>query len=261
MMSPETPKIQEFCHKNNILLVEDCAQSLGAQLGEKPAGSFGDFSTFSFHSQKNITLIGEGGMLAVSNSEIASKVTGMRHNGHSPFKGQTEYWLPAMTNVDEDMTNQWPYNFSMTEVQAALGSCSLKRLNKMINRRRQRALKFREAFSGYKELQFQKIDDPEAHSHHLLPAKFCSTQKDQNRNDLIKLLYKEYRVKAIVQYYPLHRYDLFKKKGYGYAECPESELFFDNMISFPFNLIMSESDFDYMIDSTKKSLETLRCKT
>jgi len=61
-------------------------------------------------------------------------------------------------------------------------------------------------------------------------------------------------VQCVVQYYPLYRYDLYKKVGQGDANCPNTDQFFDNMISFPFHHMMSDGDFDYMIEATKRAL-------
>ena len=65
----EMPEISQFCSKNNILLIEDCAQALGAEIGSKKVGTYGDFACFSFHAQKNMSTLGEGGMLVVNNSK------------------------------------------------------------------------------------------------------------------------------------------------------------------------------------------------
>src|SRR5581483_5535878 len=96
------------------------------------AGSIGDFGTFSFHCQKSLTTLGEGGALTVKDPQKASLVPGLRHNGVRPFpEPRSEYWLPAMADVDLDIPDVWPYNFCMTEAQAALGSAILRRIDEM----------------------------------------------------------------------------------------------------------------------------------
>jgi dTDP-4-amino-4,6-dideoxygalactose transaminase len=55
----------------------------------------------------------------------------------------------------------------------------------------------------------------------------------------------------------LYRYDLFKKKGIADANVPETDLFFDNMISFPFSLVLEEEEVDYMINSIKLVINKL----
>lgn len=253
-----SPKIKEFvtlAEENKLFLIEDCAQSLGAKLDGKHCGTFGDIGCYSFHSQKNLTTLGEGGVITVGDAELASKVKGLRLNGHAPFKDKKEYWLPAMVNVDEDMSNVWPIKSTMNEPQAAVGSLLVGRMDELTNRRRARGMYIRESLKDIKELEFQLIYDANAHSHHLLPAR-CKSAK-WGRDELIKILFNEYGIKAIIQFYPLYRYDLFRKKGISDANVPETDLFFDNMVSFPFSLILEEDQIEYMINSIKLAINKL----
>ena len=71
-----------------------------------------------------------------------------------------------------------------------------------------------------------------------------------------KQLYFKYRIQCIVQFYPLYKYPLFKNKGFGNAYCPKTEKFFNNMISFPFHIWMTQKNFNYMITMLSE-LETL----
>jgi len=258
MIIPDIEAIAALARERGLILVEDCAQSLGATLSGKSGGTFGDFGCYSFHGQKNITTLGEGGMLTVADPETAKLVPGLRHNGHRPFQNQTDYWKPAMADVASDMDGQWPHNFSLGEAQAALGSSLLKRLPEMTGQRRLRAQAFRDAVAMYDELVFQKVEEPEHHSHHLMAARYDAPRDGVGNDDLIRSLSEDYGIKAIVQYYPLYRYDLFKKNGMGAADCPETDRFYDNMVSFPAHVGMSEDDFDYLCDSTKAALKRLR---
>ena len=72
------------------------------------------------------------------------------------------------------------------------------------------------------------------------------------------MLYKKYSIKCAVQYYPLYKYSLFKKMGLGKHNCPNTEIFFKNMISFPFHIWMTDMEFKYMILSIKKTLIELK---
>ena len=78
-------EIVSFCRKRKIKIIEDCAQSLGAEIQNKKVGILGDFSCYSFHAQKNITTLGEGGMLYVKDKTLALKIPGLRHNGHCKY--------------------------------------------------------------------------------------------------------------------------------------------------------------------------------
>jgi len=134
----------------------------------------------------------------------------------------------------------------------------LKRINKMTSERRKIFKYITQKLSKNKELKFQNFEIESSHSHHLLPCKCVSEKWD--RNDLIKILYNKFKIKCVIQYHPLHRYDLFKKFGYGFADVPNTNEFYDSMISFPFSLTLSKEQIDYLIKSINSSINILNQK-
>ncbi len=249
-----------YCKKKKIKIIEDCAQAIGAQIGKQKVGSIGDFSCFSFHAQKNITTLGEGGMIYVKDKNLASKVPGLRHNGHCDFKFKRKnYWEPAMGNLDQDLEKKWPYKFTLSEVQCGAGFVMLKKLDSLNAKRVKRANEFIDFLSNFSELSFVKCDTKYKHVYHLLSA-YYKPSKSINRNTLIKNLFKKYSIKCAVQYYPLYKYDLFKKKGCSHKKLKFTEKFYENMISFPFHIWMPDKEFKYLKNSVKKSMLELRKK-
>ncbi|MBF0233854.1 MAG: aminotransferase class V-fold PLP-dependent enzyme, partial [Desulfamplus sp.] len=159
LMAP-MPEIMEFAASQGVLVVEDCAQAIGAEINGCKSGTFGDFACFSFHGAKNMSTLGEGGMLVVSADAGAELVSGLRHNGCRPYSGdRAHYWKPAMSNVDSDIKNVWPYNFCLGEVQCALGVKLLSRVDQMTDDRIARAHKFIGAMAGHAELSFQVVPE------------------------------------------------------------------------------------------------------
>ena len=76
---------------------------------------------------KNITTLGEGGMIYVKDNNLATKIPGLRHNGHCDFKFKREnYWEPAMGNLDSRFRKKWPYKFTLSEIQCGAGFVMLK---------------------------------------------------------------------------------------------------------------------------------------
>ena len=67
-----------------------------------------------------------------------------------------------------------------------------------------------------------------------------------------------HKVKMVVKYCPLNRYPMFEKAGFGAADCPETDRFYDAMVSFPFHQWMPEGEFDYMVEAARETLEHLR---
>jgi len=247
--------IMKLAKKYNLLVVEDVAQALGTKIDNKFAGTFGDFGIFSFHSHKNISTLGEGGALFVKDPKMSNIIPMLRHNGHCLFNYEREhYWIPAMGNLDFPMLNDqflWPNNFCLGEVECALGIKLIDRLDVINNDKRLRALRFIDAMKGFSQLEFHRVSTQQ-HNYHLLVAKMT----DGNRNIFIEKMAIA-GVQCVVQYYPLYRYDLYKKAGYGEAYCPVTDHFFDNMVSFPFQHALTDGEFLEMIKITKNVLSSI----
>ncbi|MCA0403002.1 MAG: DegT/DnrJ/EryC1/StrS family aminotransferase [Proteobacteria bacterium] len=122
LITPEIEQISALCRKNNIPLLEDCAQAAGAMLNNKAAGSFGDIASFSFYPTKNLGALGDGGAVVTSNPNYAEKVRLLRQYGW------TSKYQVGLANAR---------NSRLDEMQAALLSLFLTTLNDDNQRRRQ----------------------------------------------------------------------------------------------------------------------------
>jgi perosamine synthetase len=251
--------IMALARQHGLLVIEDAAQAMGATYKGRAAGSIGDFGCFSFHTHKNITTLGEGGMLTVASPVHASLVPGLRHNGMRAYPGErSRYWVPAMGDVDFDIDGLWPYNFCLGEVQCALGTKMLGRLDEINREREGRARRFIGAFKEFPELSFQRPAEGCGHSWHLMAARYDGSLWGRTRDDFIGALAFSVGVRAVVQYCPLYRYPMFQKAGFGIANCPQTDLFYDNMVSFPFQQWMPEEQFNRMIVLVKETLNQMR---
>src|SRR5437867_1136576 len=97
------------------IIIEDCAQALGATIYGKKVGSIGDMGCFSFQETKTMTTLGEGGMITTNNEKLAELCRNIRNHGekygHTPYLG---------------------YNYRMTEAAAAFGRCELKEIDERL---------------------------------------------------------------------------------------------------------------------------------
>ncbi len=255
----DMPAIMKLAKERGIIVIEDAAQSIGAEIDGVKSGAFGDMAIFSFHSHKNLTTLGEGGMLYVRDPKLAAIVPMLRHNGHCAFNFERpDYFKPAMGNVDLPMLDGevlMPNNYCIGEVECALGVVMLKRIDQINAEKRAKAIAFIDALKDYPELEFHRVDTVR-HNYHLLPARM--TAGPEKRDAFIRAMFNEKSVKCVVQYIPLHRYDFYKRLGLGEANCPHSDAFYDCMISFPFQHSLTEEEFNYMLTSTREVLDSLR---
>ncbi|MEY2816865.1 MAG: pyridoxal phosphate-dependent aminotransferase [Chloroflexota bacterium] len=260
-MPADMPTIMEIAKKHNLRVIEDCAQAPGAAINGKRVGSFGDFGCFSFHGAKNITTLGEGGAITVKSDEDAALLPGLRHNGIRPFPaGRERYWVPAMSNVDIDLADVWPNNFSIGEAQCALASELIKTLDASTDTTIAQAAKLRAALADIPELTVAEVPAGVRHIYHQFVIHFNGSAFGKNRNDLLDFLTTEAAVRAIVQYYPLYRYPLFQKLGAGEHNTPVLDDWWDNSFSLPWWIGMSDETLDYLVDSLKAGVATLKGK-
>lgn len=117
-------EIVSIAKEHNIKVIEDCAQAPGALHKEQSVGLFGDIGIFSLNYHKHIHT-GEGGVIITNDDAIADKIRLIRNHGENIVgpKGDT------------DLINHWGYNFRMTEVEAAIGTEQLKKLDDLVNTR------------------------------------------------------------------------------------------------------------------------------
>ena len=110
--------IMRIARKNNLRVIEDCAQAPGVRYKNKYVGTIGDIGVFSFQETKNITT-GEGGMIVTNDPQLAKKCRLIRNHGES---------IPQQDAGQEELVNIVGFNFRMTELTAAMGIEQLKKL-------------------------------------------------------------------------------------------------------------------------------------
>ncbi len=123
--------IINFAKKRKIKIIEDCSQAHGALYKNKPVGSFGDASTWSFCQDKIISTGGEGGMISTNSKKIWEKCWSYKDHGKNYF---------SVFNKKHKLGFKWLHdnygsNFRMTEIQAVIGRYQLKNLNTQIKKR------------------------------------------------------------------------------------------------------------------------------
>ena len=258
-MPVDMPAVMEIAEKHGLRVVEDCAQAPGATIDGKHVGTFGDFGCFSLHAAKNITTLGEGGVLTVRSDEDAALAPGLRYLGSKPFAEERErYWVPAMSTVDIDIEGVWPNNFCIGEAQSAVGSIALRQLDEINDTLIAQAEKIKAGLADTPEISVAHIPEGYRHVFHTFVMHFDGSSFGKDRNDLMDLLVNQYGLRAIVQYYPLYRFPLFQKMGAGEHDCPVLEAWWDNSFSLPWWCGIPDETIDYLISSVKQAIATLK---
>ena len=258
-LAAEMNPIMALAEQHGIQVVEDCAQAPGARCQGRRVGSIGHFGCFSFHTHKNMTTLGEGGMLTVRDARHAVQARRCRWMGNWPFEGERDrYWVPAMGDLVEPVPGRLPANYCMGEPNCAVGRLLLKRLDAINQERREQAERFQRGLREYPELQFQAHPAHCEHVYHLMSAYFDGARFGKTRDDLVGRLFNTYKVKPLVHYWPLYRAELFRSRGLGEAHVPLTDRFFDSSFGFPWFSAMGNDLIDDMADRTCRALDDLR---
>lgn len=151
-------KIEEIIRiagKNGIRILEDTAQALGAGVGGKKTGSWGDMGTFSFDFYKTITT-GEGGMVITNDRELYQRASEYADHGHD-----------HNPNVGRAMEgrNFLGYNYRMNELQGAIGIAQLSKIEDMLDRQRRNQLLIREALDSIDGVKLRELPENGKDSH------------------------------------------------------------------------------------------------
>ncbi|MFT4901561.1 MAG: dTDP-4-amino-4,6-dideoxygalactose transaminase [Lentimonas sp.] len=208
-------KVNTIARTHELLVIEDATQAIGAQLNNRPAGSFGHIGCLSFSPTKNLGGFGEGGMLLSDDADYAKISRQLRNHGMGP-----KYLHERIGG-----------NFRMDALQAAVLNVKLKYLNSWHEQRRENASRYSKAFNA-KGL----IRDAEMLDHGLDGGIVLPMQRDNHYHTYNQfVVYSEGR-DALIQhlrangigceiYCPLalHQQECFRLLGYRQGDFPNSE--------------------------------------
>jgi perosamine synthetase len=192
----------------NLFIIEDAAEMHGQIYYDRPCGSFGEISTFSFYPNKHVTT-GEGGMVLTDDLDLAEKCRSLRNLCFQPQK----------RFVHEELG----WNFRMSNLQAAVGVAQLERLDEFVQRKRQMGQYYTELLSDIAEIQLPLAKTDYADNIYwvygivLNPDIPCDAVEIMNR-------FKEYKIGTRPFFWGMHEQPVFQKMGlFNEESCPVAE--------------------------------------
>tara|TARA_Y100001968_G_scaffold323421_1_gene361062 strand:+ start:108 stop:1226 length:1119 start_codon:yes stop_codon:yes gene_type:complete len=226
----EMNKIKEIANRHSLKILEDAAQSHGAEYQSSKVGSLGDAAAFSFYPTKNLGALGDGGAITTDDEKLFKKVRLIRNYGRN----------------ENHLNNIQGMNSRLDELQAAFLSTKLKSLDDINQRRRSIAHKYIDELSEIESIIMPKINDYSLHAFHLFIVRHPERMKF--REELFDL-----GVETSIHYpIPPHL-----QKAYSYLNLiegtlPISETIHKECISIPIYQTMNEEQISYVVSSIKK---------
>ena len=228
-------KIKSIAKKHKLLVIEDACHALGASFKNKKIGSISDMSVFSFHPVKSITT-GEGGAILTDNKKFFERMLTLRSHGiHKDAKG-----FNVMTSMG--------WNYRLTDIQAALGTSQLKKLESFISARRQVVKWYEEFFKGQENiiLPIETSDSKSAWHIYVIRVK--------NKKDRLPLMnfLKEKEIGINFHYPAVYSHPYYRKNDYSKTKLKEADLYHATAITLPLFGTLAREEVKYVTDCVKE---------
>lgn len=226
LISP-MPEIMEVAKKHDLVVLEDCAQSHGAEIGGKKAGSWGDAAGFSFYPGKNLGALGDAGAITTNDYELAQTLRALRNYGsHKKYE-----------NLYQGV------NSRLDEIQAAMLRIKLSHLDRENEIRREIAEFYLRNINN-PLIELPAISKGCEHVWHLFVIKTNNREKLQNH-------LAENGIQSLVHYpIPPH-----KQKAYGRYNnlvFNITEYIHNSVVSLPLDPTLSDDEISTIIETVNK---------
>ena len=225
----EMEPILKLSKKYRLAVVEDAAQTIGAEYKGKRAGSIGDFGCFSFYPSKNLGGFGDGGMVITNNEKLAEKVRILRVHGSKP-----KYYHKFVG-----------INSRLDEIQAAVLRIKLKHLKTWENNRIEGAKRYNKLFQGAGLLDVVSLPTVRPYNRHVFNQYIIRVKK---RDNLREHLAKEGIGTEIYYPVPLHLQQCFKYLGYKKRDFPVSEKAAKETLALPIYPELTPAEQEYVVE-------------
>lgn len=235
-----------IAEEHGAALAADACHSLGGAAAGRPCGSLAAVSALSFHPVKHIAA-GEGGAAVTDDADTAAFMRRFRNHGiGSDHRQRAERgsWFYEMTDLG--------LNYRLSDLQCALASSQLARLDGFLTRRRAIAAAYREAFADLPAV-VPLVEAPGVdHAYHLFVVRLPRERWSVDRGQVFAALRAE-GIGVNVHYVPVHLHPYYRATfGTGPGRCPVAEAAYEEIVSLPMFPAMTDADVADVVAAVRK---------
>jgi perosamine synthetase len=225
-------EVREIADRSSIKVIEDAAESLGAEYRDRPAGKTDHSGCFSLYATKVITS-GEGGAITTDDDEFADLARMVRNHG-------------MREGYD---TRVLGFNYRMPEVLAAIASVQMDRLDGYIEARRRNARTLTEAISKVRGAELRQDSADRKHVWYLYTT-YVARKRDEVRERL------RARGVGAAAYWelPVNKMPLYERLGYGEEELPTAKAAAQHVLSLPVHPGLKEEEVELVAEEFVKAV-------
>lgn len=253
----EQEMIWELAQEFGFKVIEDASHSIGAARSGEPAGNcrWSDITVFSFHPVKIITT-GEGGMALTNDDDLAAFMSLLRSHGITRDPGRFKAGSDAPGGAT---AAPWYYeqqvlgfNYRMTDIQAALGTSQLHRLDVYVERRNVLARRYDDALRDL-PLQRPTVQPENRSAFHLYVVRLNAQSQAKKHRQVVGDLRRQ-GIGVNLHYMPVHLQPYYRDLGFSPGQFPEAEAHGTSAITLPLYSAMTDQQQDQVIDALHRVL-------
>lgn len=202
--------IMEVAREHNLTVIEDAAQAPGSLYHDRYAGTLAHLGVFSLNYHKTIHT-GEGGMIVTDNGDLAERLQLIRNHAE----------VVVGDKGVQNIVNMLGFNFRMTEIEAAIGSEQLKKLEQLVRRRVEAADYLTARLEGLPGIKRPTVRPGVRHSYYLYGIRYDQDELGITRSDFVRALKAEGIPMSEGYVEPIYLQPLYQKRiVYGSNGCP-----------------------------------------
>jgi dTDP-4-amino-4,6-dideoxygalactose transaminase len=207
-------------------VIGDAARCMGGEYRGRKNTAGAWMTVLSFHTQKLMTTLGEGGAVTVDDADLANRLRGLRQFG----------WTHG----------GWGSNYKLTKIQAAVGLVQLRKLEQMLAERRAVAEARNEMLADLEELTLPYEPAEVKHTYYLYTLLVPECWAGARRDQLMRMLWDDYEVSSVVANPPCHTTIPYLAEHTAGQELPASEVIAKRLFCVPMHPCMSPDDNEYI---------------
>lgn len=244
-LSCDMEAINKLSKKYGFSIIEDASHAIGGKYQGSPVGScqFSDITIFSFHPVKIMTT-GEGGMAITNDQNLAEKMQLLRSHGitRDPEK---------MINPTDEPWNyeqiDLGFNYRITDMQAALGTSQLKRVDKFVARRHEISHLYGSILENM-PVQTQYYPDESYSGMHLYVIRINKNKVNKSQKQIF-IEMREAGIGVNLHYIPIYNQPYYKKMGFSKQDFPEAERYYEEALTLPLYPDLDDGQIDKVVSS------------
>ncbi len=243
---PEMDAINAVARRHRLAVIEDAAESIGAEYQGRKAGTCGTLGVYSFNGTK-LLVTGEGGMLVTNDRRLYERAKRLAHHGINKKPGARYYW-----------SHELGYKYQFTNMQAAMGLAQLSRIDELVAKRRQLFAWYQQRLQGVDGVQLNR-PTPDSRSTYWITTAMIARRCGLRKESVVKALVAR-GVGARPFFYPLSSMPPFAPYGRGRdmrRVNPVSYALSPYGVCLPSAAALSEADVD---EVCRRLVEVLRTR-